>query len=149
MPTVELRPVVERDLELFFEHQDDEDAARMAAFASRDRDAFFAHWRRILDDETAVARTVVTDGEVAGNVTSWNADDHREVGYWLGRAHSGKGIATQALAAFVEIEQTRPLQAWIARHNAGSVRVAEKCGFVPLREESEHVVLELRLPAPG
>ena len=41
---VSLRPVTQEDLPLFFEHQMDAEATRMAAFPSRDRDAFMAHW---------------------------------------------------------------------------------------------------------
>src|SRR5207244_9942675 len=36
----------------FFEHQLDAEATRMAAFPSRDRDAFMAHWARIMSKET-------------------------------------------------------------------------------------------------
>src|SRR5205085_7095250 len=41
---VALRPVRESDLPVLFEHQADPEAARMAAFPSRDRQAFIAHW---------------------------------------------------------------------------------------------------------
>ena len=35
-----------------------------------------------------------------------------------------------ALAAFVPLVDVRPLRARVASHNAGSIRVLEKCGFV-------------------
>jgi hypothetical protein len=41
---VQLRDVIEADLPSFFEHQLDPDATRMAAFPSRDRERFMAHW---------------------------------------------------------------------------------------------------------
>src|SRR5918999_1935703 len=41
----------------------------------------------------------------------------------------GQGIATAALAAFLEELDTRPLYAHVATHNVGSIRVLEKCGF--------------------
>ena len=41
----------------------------------------------------------------------------------------------------------RPLHALVALHNAGSIRVLEKCGFVRVAEDEEEVLLELR-PAP-
>ncbi len=47
-----LRDVRETDLPLFFAHQQDEESCRMAAFPSRDWEAFLAHWTKILADET-------------------------------------------------------------------------------------------------
>ena len=41
---VRLRNVEPDDLPIFYEHQLDVDATRMAAFPSRDRAAFDAHW---------------------------------------------------------------------------------------------------------
>jgi hypothetical protein len=40
--TVTLREVTKEDLPIFFEHQLDAEATRMAAFPSRDREAFMA-----------------------------------------------------------------------------------------------------------
>ena len=101
----------------------------MAAFEARDLDAFMSHWRKIVRDETVVVRTVEFEGRVAGNVVSWEHDGERDVGYWIGRGDWGRGIATAALSAFlVELPQ-RPLFAHVARHNLGSIRVLEKCGF--------------------
>jgi RimJ/RimL family protein N-acetyltransferase len=90
------------------------------------------HWKsNVLADPTVTARTVLADGEVAGNVVSFGWDGKREVGYWIGRGHWGKGIATQALGAFLQVETARPLYAAVAKHNLGSIRILEKCGFTP------------------
>lgn len=126
---VHLRDVRGDDLPTLFEHQMDPEANRMANFDARDRDAFMAHWAKILVDETVVAKTVVHRDAVAGNVVSWTHDDERDVGYWIGRDHWGKGVATAALSAFLEELETRPLYAHVAAHNVGSIRVLEKCGF--------------------
>lgn len=101
----------------------------MAAFPARPREAFFAHWRRIMSDPSVVVRTIEADGRVAGNVVSFMNGDAREVGYWLSRAFWGRGIATRALALFLREVQARPLHAHVAKRNTGSVRVLEKCGF--------------------
>lgn len=37
----------------------------------------------------------------------------------------------------------RPLYAAVARHNVGSIRVLQKCGFTILGEEDEEYVLRL------
>jgi RimJ/RimL family protein N-acetyltransferase len=126
---VRLRDVREDDLPTLFEHQMDPEANRMANFDARDRDAFMTHWAKILADETLLARTVVHGDVVAGNVVSWTHDGERDIGYWIGREHWGKGIATAALGAFLAELQERPLFAHVAEHNVGSIRVLEKCGF--------------------
>ena len=133
---VRLRDVEPSDLPIFFEHQLDADATRMAAFRSRDRAAFDAHWAtNILGNPAAITRTILLDGQVAGNIGSWPQDGVRLVGYWIGREHWGKGVATRALAAFLHVVTERPLRAHVASHNVGSIRVLEKCGFTLEREE--------------
>ena len=85
-----LRGVAEGDLPVFFEHQLDADANRMAAFTAEDpsdRAAFAAHWNRILADEAIVIKTVLLDGRVAGHVSSFEQSGEREVTYWLGREY--------------------------------------------------------------
>ncbi len=129
---VRLRDVIDSDLPIFFEQQLDPVANQMAAFPPRDREAFMAHWAKIMADENNILKTILYDDQVAGNIVSWEQPDEegkREVGYWLGREYWGKGIATRALAAFLEIVKTRPLYAYAAKHNLASIRVLEKCGF--------------------
>ena len=126
---VELRPVEPDDLPVFFEDQADPVAAAMAVFAPKDREAFDAHWARILRGEGNVVRTVELDGDPVGNVVSWEHDGQRHVGYWISRAHWGKGVATAALTAFLDVVRTRPLHADVVTSNPGSIRVLEKCGF--------------------
>ena len=78
--------------------------------------------------ETAFARTITVDGEVVGNVLSWEHQGRRLVGYWISRDHWGKGIATGALSEALK-ELPRPLFAYVAEHNVASIRVLQKCGF--------------------
>jgi RimJ/RimL family protein N-acetyltransferase len=125
-----LRDVIEADLPIFFEHQRDPVAARMAAFVPREHEAFMAHWHdRVLGNPANAAKTVVVDGRAVGHVASWEQDGKRLVGYWIGREHWGQGIATRALMEFLAHEATRPLHAWVAEDNVASIRVLEKCGF--------------------
>jgi RimJ/RimL family protein N-acetyltransferase len=51
-------------------------------------------------------------------------------------------VATAALAAFLAIEPTRPLYAYVAGHNLASRRVLEKCGFAPRDEDAAIPLLE-------
>jgi RimJ/RimL family protein N-acetyltransferase len=126
---VHLRDVRDDDLPPLFEHQIDPEANRMANFEARDREAFMAHWQKILREETGVVRTIEVEGRVAGNIVSWEHDGERDVGYWISRDEWGKGVATAALTAFLAEVDTRPLHAHVAAHNIGSIRVLEKCGF--------------------
>ena len=51
------------------------------------------------------------------------------VGYWIGKEHWGRGIASAALRLYLDVDRHRPLLATVAEHNAGSRRVLEKAGF--------------------
>jgi RimJ/RimL family protein N-acetyltransferase len=129
-----LRDVAEADLPIFFEQQLDPDATEMAAFPSRDRETFMAHWAKIMADVSVMLKTILFDGQVAGNIVSFELGGEREVGYWIGKEFWGKGIATQALGQFLIYIKTRPLYAHVAKHNIASRRVLEKCGFMIVGE---------------
>ncbi len=136
--TVSLREVVESDIPAFFEHQRDPVAQHMVAFTSRDRDdgdAFSTHWKRIRTDSATTIRTILFEGAVAGYITSFPYDGEPNIGYWIGKVYWGKGIATRGLAAFLQVIEVRPQFARIAKDNLGSLRVAEKCGFVRTGED--------------
>ncbi|MGW2178735.1 GNAT family N-acetyltransferase [Streptomyces sp. NPDC001732] len=130
--SVFLREVQDGDLPLFFAFMSDPEAARTAAFTSEDptdRQAFDAHWRRILADASVVMRTVVADGVVVGSTGVYGPPGDRQVTYWIDRAHWGRGLATAALSALLDAVPERPLHARAAADNTGSRRVLEKCGF--------------------
>jgi RimJ/RimL family protein N-acetyltransferase len=151
--TVTLREVREEDLPILFEQQLDAEARRMAALPGRDRDAFMAHWLKSLSNETAILNTTVADAKVAGNVVYWEEAGERKVGYWLGRAYRGRGIASAALAQFLPKIKVRPAHARVAKHNLASIRVLQKCGFQVAGEDTycgvdgvvgEELIMELR-----
>lgn len=132
---------------MLFEQQLDPDANRMAAFGAADpsdRAAFDARWTRILGAPSILGaasidvRAIETeDGELAGSILLWRDPDlpGPEVSYWLGRTFWGRGIATAALAAFVDEIPTRPLFGRAAADNTASLRVLEKTGFVRVGED--------------
>jgi RimJ/RimL family protein N-acetyltransferase len=128
---VRLRAVEEGDLPIFFEQQLDPEATRMAAFPSRAQDAFMAHWAKIRAAPDGVfLRTIEFQGKVAGNLCCWKQADERLVGYWLGREFWGRGVATAALSLYLGVVKLRPIHARVAKHNAASIRVLQKCGFI-------------------
>ena len=97
------------DLPELFEHQNDPVANEVAAFPARALDEFMAHWDKILADASVIARAVLMDDQVAGNLLCFKAGQRRLVGYWIGRQHWGRGIATSALRLFLLQFAERPL----------------------------------------
>jgi len=138
-----LRDVTEDDLPILFEQQLEPVATQMAAFPARDREPFMALWGNIQRDNTIFKQIILFNGHVAGNIVSWEQSGEREVGYWIGKAYWGKGVATQALRRFLEQVKARPLYAHVARNNLGSFRVLQKCGFTILSEDAEEYILKL------
>jgi RimJ/RimL family protein N-acetyltransferase len=127
-----LRDVRDEDLPVLFEQWTDPVAVHMAAFTApnhMDRDAFERRWSRLRADESVLAKVVVVEDDIVGTIGSWGDPGEREVTYWIGRPHWGKGIATGALAALLAIDRSRPMYGRVASDNVASRRVLEKCGF--------------------
>lgn len=138
---VVLRAVEPADLPVFFAHQLDPVASRMAAFTAADpgdRDAFMGKWERMLADDALVIRTILANGEVVGHAAVYLSQRGREVTYWIGREHWGRGIASAALGALIAEVPDRPLIGAAAADNLGSLRVLEKNGFRRISEERAH-----------
>ena len=104
-------------------------------YTERDARAFL---RRVQEtaEETFFA-VAVNDEAVGGIGFMLQGDVERvsaEIGYWLGEAFWGRGIATEALAAVtrhaVERHQLTRLFALPFANNAASCRVLEKAGYV-------------------
>lgn len=146
-----LRDVIADDLPVLFEQQADPDANRMAAFPSRNREDFMAHWAKLLADDALTLKTIVinspplqggagggnSDSQVAGYISSWQEDHQQLVAFWIGKNFWGRKIASRALADFLDIVTTRPLFAHVAIHNIASIRVLEKCGFTISSDETK------------
>ena len=161
---IQLRPVEDADLPMFFEFQRDPVANQMAAFTTKDpedRVAFQAHWVRIGSDPRNTIRTVLLDGRVVGNVVGFVDEQlgKPEVAYWIGREFWGRGVATTALSLFLREFRARPVYGRAAKDNLASIRVLEKCGFRVLSGgrgfanargmEIEEALLELRADPRG
>jgi len=134
---VRLREVIKDDLPIFFQHQLEADAVEMAAHPPRDQEAFQTHWTEMLAKESVIKKTILFDELVVGYVLSFVYFGQREVGYWIGKEYWGQGIATRALSEFLDQVRLRPLVASVAKHNRGSLRVLEKCGFRIVGEDKE------------
>ena len=130
---VELREFVESDGELLFEWMRDPVSVRMAAFTADDpddRDAFDRWLARIRADPAIIHRTIWSISEPVGMISTFTIEGDREVTYWLDRAVWGRGIASRALQAMLELDTTRPLMGRAATANTGSTTVLRRAGFV-------------------
>jgi RimJ/RimL family protein N-acetyltransferase len=127
-----LRTVNEDDLPIFFVQQLDKDANYMAAFTTKhpeDRTTFDKHWAKILSDTSNIIRTIIFEEKVAGYISSFIMFNEQNISYWLGKEFWGKGIASAALATFLDEVTVRPLYGRAVKDNLASIRVLEKCGF--------------------
>jgi len=84
------------------------------------------------------------DGQrLVGSVGLNRDGEDTELGYWIGRPFWGRGVATEAVRAFLsEHEPRRPLYGHVAKHNGASMRVLEKCGFKYVGENKEFARLD-------
>ena len=130
LKSVRLRDVIPDDLPTLFRHQLDPESNRLAAVNPRNSAQFDTLWAKILNDPNIVANAILADDILVGHISCFEMDGHNAVGYWIGRECWGRGIATRALALFLEQVVIRPLHARVARHNVASIRVLERCGFV-------------------
>jgi len=113
----------------------DEASNELAGTKSRDWPTFRARWQQILADAdgsvTGVTpRVILADGVVVGAVNIAPHEGRPSIGYWIGREHWGRGIATRAVELMLEEFTVRPLFATAGGHNLPSLRVLEKSGFV-------------------
>lgn len=142
MAAVELRALTEEDLPVLFEVQRGRGGQWMAAFvdpaAASDWDAYRRKWLRLLIDDKVVTRVVLAGGDTVGSVGCFGPDGGKEVTYWIREDKWGQGIATAALSAFLAEVAVRPLYGRVAADNAGSVKVLERNGFVPVGEEESY-----------
>jgi RimJ/RimL family protein N-acetyltransferase len=135
-PTIEkvsLRDIQESDLDTFFAQQQDTEANYMAAFTTEhpaDENAFTIKWAKMLGGHTFINQTILYDSQIAGHISRFEQHGQGEITYWLGREYWGKGVATRALALFLELVQERPLYARTAQDNIASLRVLQKNGFI-------------------
>ena len=126
---IRIREVLDSDIETLYEIQSEPEGSAMAAVASRDREAFLAHFAKTQADPGVRRRVILCGSHVAGDVGCWDQDGETLLGYRIGKPFWGRGIATRAVELFTGEFTVRPLRAFVAAHNAGSIRVLEKAGF--------------------
>ena len=132
MAQVALRPLDDSDLDTLFDQMRDPESVQMAAFTARDpddRQAFDAHMARLRTSPDITVRGVTRDGRLVGSIGSFVIDGDTEITYWIDRSVWGQGIASRALAAFLEMVPIRPLHARAASDNIASLKILQRAGF--------------------
>jgi RimJ/RimL family protein N-acetyltransferase len=113
-PREVIRDVVESDLPILFAQQNDPPVNSMAAFPAKEWEPFIAHWRGMMKDPKVSKKTIAADGKVLRNVLCFRRGGRDLIGYWIGREDCGRGVATRALAMFLEQVTKRSLFALVA-----------------------------------
>lgn len=136
---VTLRALTDHDLDALFVWESDPRAVHMAAFTRADpsdRSAFDAHYERVRANASNTLLAVEDGGEFVGTISSFTIEGDREISYWIATERWGRGLASEALSAFLAIELTRPLHGRVADHNAASAKVLRRAGFVEVGSET-------------
>ncbi len=104
-------------------------------FGLRDAEAFLAAPRDpVLPSLLMFERTTAAPRLVGAGGLDRRPSGAVELGYWIARAHWGRGFATEAGTALLAIARTLGLARLEGSHfldNPASARVLEKLGFVP------------------
>lgn len=102
-------------------------------------------WRRGLGCALALEdkETEVFVGALSLRVDAHSIISRRgELGYWLGKAYWGQGLATEAVGAalpwFCTLSKTRRIEAMVFAENGASMGVLKKLGFRRIRSATEH-----------
>jgi len=132
MSVIALRPVEDSDFDALFDQMRDPEAMWMAAFSTEhpdDNAAFHTHMTKQRTSSDITLRAVTCNGQLVGSIASFVFQGQTEITYWIDRAAWGRGIASRAVAMFLDLVPTRPLHAYVASDNIGSLRVLQKAGF--------------------
>ena len=128
-----IRPFVPEDLAALHAIYGDADAMRWVdgdySTIDRTREALAMHIGMHAIEGFAFW-AVTRGGELVGEVGFGRLGDEVEMGWTFRRDAWGRGYATEAGRAALALAPAERIVAVIRRENAGSIRVAEKLGFV-------------------
>ncbi len=129
----------------------DSDHAPLFAFQNDHEAHFQAGGGRVCEDEAAyrdylgkaaaaggMFRTILLEGAPVGYIASFDRLKKREISYWIGREHWGQGIASKAVALWLD-EVPLPaggLFARAAKDHPASARVLTKNGFTAFEDDT-------------
>jgi RimJ/RimL family protein N-acetyltransferase len=138
---VALRPIYDSDLDALFDQMRDPESVWMAAFTAQDpndRIAFDLHMSQVRTSPEVTMRAITARGRLVGSIASFVIDGDTEVTYWIDRPAWGQGIASKAVALFLDTVPVRPLHARVASDNLKSLKVLQKAGFAIIGTETSY-----------
>lgn len=136
-----LRPIWQEDAPAIYRGIADETIVRNLArapwpYSLEDAVSFVKLRRHPMQPNFGI--TLAATGEYIGQVGYGpDEDDHLQIGYWIARPHWGKGYATEATRAALDIGRALRLGQIAAAHfidNPASGRVLRKAGFTATGE---------------
>lgn len=138
---IALVPPQDADYALLFDFQNDEEAQYQAGGGSLfDTVETYAAHLKAAAKKGAELLVILREGHAVGYLASFDRFSHREISYWIGRAYWGQGIATQAMALWLQDVAVPDdgLFARVMKDHPASARVLEKCGFERVGEDRFH-----------
>lgn len=126
---VELREIVEADLDALCAFQDDPVVVKSGFVPHRPPGVFHEHMRKTRGNPGSIGRSIWVDGVLTGSIMKFFRGGVHEVGYLIGREFWGKGIVTVALEQMLALVKDRPIYGVCLSDNVASQRVLQKCGF--------------------
>jgi RimJ/RimL family protein N-acetyltransferase len=131
---LEIRPLTATDEAAVVAQLDDYEVSRwltVVPFPYTSND--FRHFLEFLEADPREGLAIHSAGGLVGVISATD-----RLGYWLGRAHHGKGYMSEAAEAVVADHFARgadQLRSGYFDGNTGSARVLEKLGFVPTGQD--------------
>jgi [ribosomal protein S5]-alanine N-acetyltransferase len=138
-----LRRWQETDVPVAHALTQDPDVSRFTRIPDRQSEGELRRFFRSIEPERSAGRSFslaiasATSGEAFGGIgmSSIHWSDRRaEVGYWVGRSHRGRGVATAAVRLLsgwvIETLGMERLELHIDPDNSPSITVAERAGYV-------------------
>lgn len=132
---ITLRKSITSDLEVFYQNQADKEAVIMAAFTAKDpydKEGYLEKWTQLLSVDSVNMQTILVDDIVVGCVVKFVMGGDSDITYALAKKYWGKGIVSEAVRLFLEIEMHRPLLGRVVYDNYGSQKVLERNGFLKI-----------------
>ncbi|MFT4662094.1 MAG: ribosomal-protein-alanine N-acetyltransferase [Patiriisocius sp.] len=129
---ISLRKSEASDLEIFHQNQATEEANFMAAFTSKnpqDKEAYLKKWAGLMTVDSVHLQSLLLNEAVVGSVVKFEMEGDSDITYTLDKGHWGKGVTTEAVKLFLDIEKTRPMFGRVAYDNYGSQKILEKSDF--------------------
>jgi RimJ/RimL family protein N-acetyltransferase len=128
-------------------------AERLAGFAADFEAARAFRYALLTPDESRLLGEVDLFPRAAAGRVSLGAADRVELGYWLDAPATGRGLATEASRALLDLAMTLPgvshAEIRCDRRNGPSGAIPQRLGFALASEEGELQIWCKRLEAPG